>query len=155
MSIVDYYLVRHGEAVAEMFDPLRPLSATGREDAERVARLTAARNCRIAAIRHSGILRARQTAEILAAHLNPAGGVQQISGLLPQDDPMVAKAELESALEPVMLVGHLPHINRLAALLVLGDPDRTIVDFAPATLVCLSHDGLQWKMEWQLVPRSL
>jgi phosphohistidine phosphatase len=151
---MDFYLMRHGEAVSETIDPLRPLSALGRQEVERVARLAVARNVQVSAVLHSGILRARQTAEIIAAPLCPPGGVRQISGLLPQDDPWIAKAELESAQESVLLVGHLPHMNRLAALLVHGDADRAAVEFAPATLVCCSSVGSQWKMGWFLT-RSL
>ena len=152
---MDFYLARHGEAVSETLDPERPLTAGGQQDVEEVARLAAARNVRVSAILHSGILRARQTAEIFAARLTPAMGVREISGLLPQDDPMIAKAELEAARESFLLVGHLPHMSRLAALLVHGDSDREVVDFPPAALVCCSNDGSQWKIAWMLAPRPL
>jgi len=149
---VDFYLVRHGEAVSETFDPQRPLTRVGREEVERVAGVAASRKIGVSAILHSGILRAKQTAEIFAKVLTPAVAVQQITGLLPQDDPIIVKAELEAAESSVMLVGHLPHMNRLAALLVQGDTDRQVVEFSPAMLVCCSRDGSQWKIAWTLAP---
>src|SRR5437764_12980942 len=94
---MEFYLVRHGEAVSENQDPERPLTQAGRQDMEQVARLASARNVQVSVIFHSGILRAKETAEILAAHLHPALGVKQIDSLLPQDDPKVAKAELDTA----------------------------------------------------------
>ena len=150
---MNFYLVRHGEAVSERVDPQRPLTQVGREEVERVARSALAREFRVSAIFHSGILRAQQSAEILAEHLAPAIKVQQISGLLPQDDPMIAKAELEAAERSVMLVGHLPHMNRLAALLINGDLSREVVKFSPATMVCCSRDGSHWKIAWKLAPQ--
>ena len=61
-----------------------------------MALMAVAKNVQVSAIFHSGILRARQTAEILAEHLQFNLGVKQLSGLLPQDDPAVAKGELEA-----------------------------------------------------------
>jgi phosphohistidine phosphatase len=152
---MNIYLVRHGEAVSERLDPERPLTFSGREEVEQVARMAAAKNVQVSAIFHSGILRAKQTAEILAAHLQFNSGVQQLSDLLPQDDPAVAKGELEAAESPMILVGHLPHLNRLLALLVRGDTESVVMDLPPATMVCCSYDGSKWKISWTLSPRPL
>lgn len=150
---MNIYIVRHGEAVSERIDPGRPLTRVGWEAVERVADMAAAKDVQVSAIFHSGILRAKQTAEILAQHLRLTPGTQPLSGLLPQDDPSVAKAELETAERPIMLVGHLPHLNRLVALLVSGQI-QSEVEFAPATMVCCSRDGSRWKIAWILGPRS-
>lgn len=153
-SIVDFYLVRHGEAVSETLDPRRPLTPAGREEVERVAQLAAQRKIAVSAIFHSGILRAQQTAEIFAEALGPAIKVQKITGLLPQDDPAIAKAEMDVSEQPIMLVGHLPHMNRLVSLLIHGNPDREVVAFSPATVVCCSRSGSDWKIAWTLGPQS-
>ena len=102
-----------------------------------------------------GILRARQTAEILAEPLRCTSGVQPLSGLRPQDDPAIAKAEIEAAENPIMLVGHLPHLNRLVALLLSGDPESQVMEFPPATMVCCSNDMSKWKISWTLTSQSL
>lgn len=117
-----------------------------------MARAAAARHSQVSAIFHSGILRAEQTAEILAGHLGPARGVQRLAGLAPQDDPAIAKAELDTSLASVMLVGHLPHMSRLASLLINGDADRDAVEFSPATVVCMAHQGSRWELIWVLGP---
>jgi phosphohistidine phosphatase len=149
---MDFYLVRHGEAVSETFDPQRPLSGNGQEQVERAARAVAARRARVSAIFHSGILRAEQTADIMARQLAPELGVRRITGLAPPDDPAIAKAELETAPASVMLVGHLPHMGRLAGLLINGDAERDAVEFAPATVVCVSHQSSLWRLVWVLGP---
>jgi phosphohistidine phosphatase len=153
---VNIYLVRHGEAVSEKLDPERPLTSSGRQEVQRIGRLAAAKNVKVSAIFHSGILRAKQTAEILAEHLQVnLADVQQLSGLLPQDDPAVAKAELEAAERSIILVGHLPHLNRLLALLISGDTESGAMEFPPATMVCCSNDGPKWTISWTLMPQPL
>ena len=146
------YLVRHGEAVSASDDPQRPLSRSGREAVAQIARLARERQVMASVIYHSGILRAQETAEILAQQLMPPSGVKVISGLLPEDDPATGRAELELATDPIMLVGHLPHLSRLAALLVRGDVNDRVVDFQPAAMVCCSRSAARWKIDWQLAP---
>ena len=150
---MEFYLVRHGEAVSETQDPARPLTEAGRQTVEQVAGSASAKAIQVAAVFHSGILRAKQTADILATHLQPAAGVRTMSGLLPEDDPVIARAELEAAQQSILLVGHLPHMNRLAALLASGDPDRELVKFAPAMMVCFSYEKSQWTIAWVLAPQ--
>jgi phosphohistidine phosphatase len=149
---MDFYLVRHGEAKAEREDPQRPLSDRGRWEVENVARAAAAKGVRISQILHSDKLRAKQTAEILAASLIPRLGLRQVQGLSPDDDPLIVKAELEVAGESLMLVGHLPHMGRLASLLISGDPERVAVDFRPAAMICFARARDAWEMKWTLTP---
>jgi phosphohistidine phosphatase len=149
---MDFYLVRHGLAESELIDASRPLTRAGREGVECVAQLAAAKGIQVAAIYHSGILRAAQTAEILAAHLAPSTGVLAMSGLRPEDDPALAAAELAVADSSVMLVGHLPHMNRLAALLGGGDGRGDEVDFMPAMMACYSREGSLWRLDWKIAP---
>ncbi len=152
---MDFYLARHGEAVPDIENPRRPLSDRGRREVERVARVLLERKVQIAEIVHSGKLRAQQTAEILAQVLTPAKGVRKTGGLSPEDDPLEAKADLETRSESLMVVGHLPHLHRLASLLVLGDSERELVEFAPAGVVCLARSGAEWELRWTLTPDSV
>ncbi len=146
------YLVQHGEAKPDAENPARPLSDRGREEVHRVARHAAALGLQVAKIRHSGKLRARQTAEIFAAVLSPVRGVREMDGLAPADDPGKAQAELESAVEPLMLVGHLPHLGRLASSLLVGEPEREIIRFRNSAIVCLVKSESGWLLQWILTP---
>lgn len=119
---------------------------------ERVARRAAALGLQPSEIVHSGKLRARETAEILAEHLRPSGGVRELAGLAPMDDPARTREALISALGPVMAVGHLPHLSRLTALLVTGDPTREIVAFRMGAIVCLDRQPEGWRVKWILTP---
>ena len=140
------YLVRHGSAAPGADDRVRPLTPRGRREVEATARSLAARGIRVAEIRHSGLVRARETAEILERTLAPRHGVHETTGLLPEDDPAVAAAELELAAEPLMLVGHLPHLARLGAALVPGAVLER-VQFAPGTAVGLRRAPDGWHVE--------
>ena len=151
---MEFFLVRHGDARSSSEDPRRPLSQRGLEEVEAVARAAAGRIA-VTAIFHSDKLRARQTAEIFTRFVPAGNGVKQISGLATDDDPWIAKAELETAEAPVMLVGHLPHLGRLASLLLSGDSERPTVEFSTATIACLSWNAGSWKFVWSLSPEEL
>jgi phosphohistidine phosphatase len=142
------YLVRHGEALSAAENSERPLSQKGRQAVERIARLALDRRVHVTGIYHSGILRAKQTAELFAKVLSSSVRVEQHSGLLPEDDPAIVKAELDIAQQSILLVGHLPYLNRLTSLLIHGDPDRAVVDYLPATMVCCRRVGDRWSIDW-------
>jgi phosphohistidine phosphatase len=136
------YLVRHGEALPGHDDATRPLSNRGRVQVDRVAALAARLGVRPHEIVHSGLVRARQTAELLAARLAPPGGARPMRGLAPGDDPSGVAAECEVRREDLMLVGHLPHLGRLAALLLIGSAGRELIHFGNGTMAALSRgDG--------------
>jgi len=131
------FLVRHGEACDAMVDPARPLTDAGKGDVARLAEWCAANGVAPGEIRHSGILRAAQTAEILAAWLSPPAGVRAVRGLAPDDDPSHWAEELRHEPEPVMLVSHMPFLGELAALLV---GSRAATSFATASIACFDRE---------------
>ena len=148
---MNFYLVRHGDALSATEDPRRPLSSDGRRHVEKTARLALERGIQVSGIYHSGILRAKETAEILAEQMFIAT-VAELSGLLPEDDPAIVKAELDDAADSMLLVGHLPLMNRLAGLLIHGDAERSAVEFFPATMVCCDRSAAHWRIGWVIAP---
>ena len=151
---MEFYLVRHGEAVSQAVDGQRPLTPEGRRDVERLGQAAAQRGIQPGQIFHSGLLRAQQTAEILSESLGPVEGVRESVGLRPDDAPVIAKAELELSTVSLMLVGHLPHISRLASFLVAGNAEEELVQFAPATMLALFYENHRWKILWKLTPAT-
>jgi phosphohistidine phosphatase len=147
------YLVRHGTAAAGADDWTRPLTPAGRAEVEATARALAARGAEVAEIRHSGRARARETAEILGGVLTPARGIRGTPGLAPEDAPDAAAAELAGAEAPLMLVGHLPHLGRLAAALV-GAAALDRIHFTPATAVGLRRGPRGWELELMVPPHG-
>jgi phosphohistidine phosphatase len=145
------YLVRHGDALSANENPARPLSPAGRAGVERTARFALERKVQVTIIYHSGILRALESAEIFGRLLTPPSGLEEHAGLLPEDDPAIVKAELDLAAQPILLVGHLPYLNRLASLLVSGDPNRKVIDFSPAMMACCARVDARWQIQWTSV----
>ena len=117
--------------------------------------MPATKKFRYTTIFPAGTFRARKTAGILAEPLRCPAGVRPLSGLRQQDDPAIAKAEIEAAESPIVLVGHLPHLNRLLALLLSGDPESQVMEFPPAAMVCCSNDMSKWKISWTLTSQPL
>jgi phosphohistidine phosphatase len=146
------FLMQHGEARPEAEDPARPLTNRGRAEVERVARAAARLDLGIVEVLHSGKLRARQTAEIVGSRLEPRPAIAEMSGLGPNDDPRIAAEAVTAPPGPRLLVGHLPHLGRLASQLVLGDREKGIVAFRMGGLVCLSRGEDGWRLAWALTP---
>ncbi len=146
------YLMRHGEAKSEEEDPERPLSSRGREDVDRVSRAVVKKGMTASRVFHSNKLRAKQTAEILARNVVPTEGICEMNGLGPEDNPMVTKAELEASGKSLIVVGHLPHLNRLATMLLNGNSGAQVIEFHTASVVCLSRRKKDWTVSWTMDP---
>jgi phosphohistidine phosphatase len=153
------YLMQHAQAVREEVDPQRPLSEEGRaaiaQVAERVARL----NLPLQSIYHSGKLRARQTAEALAGALPRAPQVLARHDLNPKDPaaPLARwlRDEAQKAVTgELVIVGHLPLLDRLAALLLTGDENAGVIALQYAGLVALTlrEGGKLFAVRWILTP---
>lgn len=149
---MEVYLVQHGESKSEAEDPMRPLTDRGREEVDAVARYVANVGIEVAQVFHSGKLRAKQTAELFAQHLAVAKGIAEREGLGPLDDPVKAEHLVAQAKGPLMIVGHLPHLSRLASLLVLGEAEKEVVRFRMGAVVCLVRSGESWSIDWTLIP---
>lgn len=147
------YLVQHGEARSKEEDPERPLTERGGRDIRAVAGALAPGAVTARRILHSGKTRARQTADLLAERVNPAGGVHAADGLDPLADPAPWAERVDGETGDLALVGHLPHLGRLASLLLCDDAERTVVTFQQGGILCLERDdGGAWSVRWMLVP---
>ena len=150
------YLVQHAEARREEEDPARGLTAKGLQDIQKVANYLGKLNLPVRRIYHSGKTRALSTARILAESLQPAAGVEATTGLAPLDDPASWADKIAGLNQEVMLVGHLPHLARLAALLIAGDPESSVVNFKMGGALCLQKlTGERWAVEWLVIPEII
>lgn len=149
------YLVQHGEASPETVDPSRGLTPRGAADVRKVAAQAGALNLPFKMILHSRKKRAVQTAEILAEYLMKDPMLQQVEGLLPEDDPAPWVERLQGMTENTVLVGHLPHLGRLSSALLCEDPDRSIISFHMAGIVCVTKSARGWAIEWIMTPDTV
>ena len=119
-------IIRHGQAVEEavgLGDAGRWLTAKGRKVTRKVGRwLGKSEKRRPAVIWTSPLVRALQTAELIAAGVGYEGELKACAELSPGRDPgdlikLLSSAEIDGALA---LVGHEPSLSLLANAL-LGD----------------------------------
>lgn len=145
------YLVQHGQAKSKDENADRPLTDEGRREVESVM-LLMMRFGAISASRvlHSEKLRAAETAQIIAAKLDV--DPEETDGLGPDDDPMVWERRLAENPRDTLLVGHMPHLSRLASHLLCGSADAGIVEFANGGMVCLHGEEGKWAVRWSIPP---
>ena len=149
------YLMQHGDAKPEDEDSERPLSETGREETKAIAAKLKDLNRKPSKIFHSPKLRAKQSAEILASTLGSEA--EETKGLKPKDNPEIIKEKL-SLLENTktyFFVGHLPHIERLAALLVRGTDEPPVHTSRYSAPLCLENTEGNWRIKFYLLPELL
>ncbi|MBU2489165.1 MAG: phosphohistidine phosphatase SixA [Proteobacteria bacterium] len=146
------YLVQHGRSLSKAQDPEKGLSPQGEVEVRRMGEVASGYGVSMGEVVHSGAKRARQTAEILASLLG-TGEPRKISGIAPMDEPEAFAAGLP--LDPdLLVVSHLPFLDRLTGLLVAGDPDRSVFLFQKSGILCLDQhpDGENWVIRWTLMP---
>lgn len=147
------FLVQHGKSLAKTEDPQQGLSPEGIAGVERISAVARNYHVLVSQIRHSGKTRAKQTAEIFASALAPPGGIAESAGLNPLDDVSAIAASIDSS-RNVMLVGHLPFMERLTSYLITGSIERPVFRFQNGGIVCLDEnpDTQSWVMKWTLMP---
>ena len=133
------YLAQHGHALNKSENPERPLSNVGHAEVGQVADLLAGQ-LQVSRVVHSGRRRAQQTAEILAAITAGEFPVEQIDGLGPNDDVSAFARQLVAWNEDILVVGHLPFMEKLVSLLVRGSASKKTVEYTPGSIVCLQQD---------------
>jgi phosphohistidine phosphatase len=74
-----------------------------------------------------------------------------MAGLAPDDEPQAAAGALAGSADALMLVGHLPHLARLASLLLGGG--REPVRLEPGTALGFTGGADGWVLDWMVSPR--
>jgi len=153
---VRIYLVQHGEALQKEADPRRGLTDKGKNDSARTAEFMKRSGCNVDIIWHSAKLRAKETAQIFAGRLSPAEGVLEKEGLTP-NDPVSGAAEAAASIgKDIMLVGHLPFLQKFASILLSGGDDKEVARFNMGGVICLEKAaGGKWQITCEVVPDEL
>jgi phosphohistidine phosphatase len=148
------YLIQHGEAKSEAEDPERSLTARGEKEVVAVSKVAGGLQIRPSKIYHSGKLRAKQTAKIIAGPLKISDSlVHPAPGLNPNDDTQSWAERISKGNEDLILVGHLPFLEKLTSFLLCGDENARLVLFRYGAIVCLDQKGDKgWAVCWILTP---
>ena len=147
------YLVQHGKSLPKDIDPKQGLSEEGIADVGRIASVAKGYGIRPRRVLHSGKQRALQTARIFAAALASADRVEEKNGLKPMDD-VASFAQNLSVSNDLMLVGHLPFMEKMTSYLITGSTDTLVFKFQNGGIVCLDNDAdnSTWFIKWALMP---
>ncbi len=145
------YLVQHGQAKTEAEDPQRSLTPKGENEVKSVANIAKKMTLNPSKIYHSGKLRAEQTAEIMGEALDKP--VEAAQGMAPMDDIQLWVDKINQSEKELMLVGHLPYLEKLTSYLITGDENIRPVLFRFGAINCLEQkENKKWAIRWILTP---
>jgi phosphohistidine phosphatase len=158
----ELYLIRHGvaEERGESWpdDSKRPLSEDGMVRMRKSMRGFARMGLTIDVILTSPLVRTRQTAEIVAAALDPRPSIVAVESLAPDGAHAAILADLEKHGKKtcIGIVGHEPGIGELAARL-LGS--RHAIEFKKGAICRIDVDELPpggpGELRWFMPPKLL
>ena len=158
------FLLRHAEAAPGIPDAERALTKRGRAQVERlVDALDWSCLREVRTLEHSGLVRARQTAEDLARLAGLKLPLAIRPGMRPADDPRVLLQELVTSRSDRLLVGHNPHLGRLAGVLLGGGATEVSVVLKKCGFLALERAEAankelplgRWRLLWLISPGRL
>jgi phosphohistidine phosphatase len=157
---MELYILRHGDAVDRVTggyarDEERPLTDAGRRETLAVAGGLGRLGLALDLLLTSPLVRARQTAELVASVLSVASGPVDCPPLAPGGDLRAVLAAARAG-RRVMVVGHMPALGALATWLTWGD-ETLILPLRTAGLCRVDlADGAgpgEGELRWLLPPR--
>ena len=150
------YLIRHAHALDGAVDEARPLSSKGRAQVRRLAAFLRGSDAFAPAeIWHSPLMRARETAGLLARHLKLGVQRRDVADLTPAADPHRILRRFAGEARSLALVGHDPHLSALASLLVAGDEAPPAFALKKCSVLALDRVGRHWVVRWLVPPELL
>lgn len=164
---MNLYLLRHGIAAARddpsiESDGERPLTSKGMKRMRKAARGLRRLDIPFSAVLTSPLLRARQTADIVAQALGLESHLEEISGLAPESsvDHLLFGLTRFQDRDHLLLVGHEPLLSDTAAFLLAGKNGGSLaLELKKGGLCRIEIDGLPpgapGTLRWLLVPKQL
>ena len=148
-----FYLVQHGEATTKEEHPDRPLTKKGKEDSRKTAEILKDSRVTVDVIWHSEKTRAIETAGIIAKEIVPQEGTEMKEGLAPNDPVEKVLESVVSLGKDVMIVGHLPFLQKILSLALLGTEEKEVAKFIMAGAICLEKDEEgKWQILYKINP---
>ena len=162
MPAYELYLIRHGlaEERGEAWpdDTKRPLTERGVSRMRRAVRALARLGVSIDVVLTSPLVRARQTAEIIASGFDPRAQLVTLDALAVDGSSQAVLADLEkhARRDRIALVGHEPGIGELAARLI---GTRHPIEFKKGAICRIDVETLPpagpGTLRWFLTPKIL
>lgn len=147
------YIVQHGISLSEEVDPEKSLSPEGEKQSRKIAEFLKEKSVQVDVLWHSPKKRAVQTAHILSETV-ASPEIQERKDLNPMDPVGNLPEEIEPLEKNLMIVGHLPFLQKLASLLLSGTEDNQFISIKNSGVICLEHTD-SWKVLWAVTPELL
>jgi phosphohistidine phosphatase len=146
---VQVILVRHAEAVDETLalrDPYRHLTPRGRQQARALGDRLRWHDCVPTKIWTSPLVRAVQTAELVAIGLACSKEVEIVVDLAPDGNARQIEQTIKTLPEDaaVMLVGHEPSLSAIGSLIIGAELDA----LEKAQAVRILDGVVRWRFAW-------
>ncbi|MBI5765410.1 MAG: phosphohistidine phosphatase SixA [Planctomycetes bacterium] len=160
------YLIRHAIAIeresVDLFsDAARELTPDGIDKFRRCARALRSLGTVVDEVWTSPLVRARQTAEILAENLAPPPPVHVVKGLEPNGHFETILQALEARadnLDSVALVGHEPYLGGFTSYM-LGGPRNLAISYKKGGAAMIKIDDFQPPLRgelcWLITPKQM
>lgn len=159
------YLVRHAIAVDResplvVSDAARELTPEGVQKMRRNAAALRQHGVKLGEVWTSPLLRARQTAEILAEELGNEALVHTVKSLEPNGhfEELLARLDENAGLDAVALVGHEPFLGEFTSFLI-GGPRNLSIPFKKGGVACIEIEEfkppLRGQLCWLLTPKQM
>jgi phosphohistidine phosphatase len=158
---MDIYFLRHASAGDSKLNPAkddeRPLDKLGIEQSHNVGYALAAMKVSVDAILCSPLLRAQQTARIVAEEighqeklvtepaLQPGGSYEQFQNILSRN----------SGKDAILVVGHNPSMTEFLNKLLTGEDASDAVEVKKAMIAKVEKTGSKAMLKWCLPPKVL
>jgi len=158
---MDIYFLRHASAGDSRLNPAkddeRALDKLGIEQSHNVGLALAAMKITFEAILSSPLLRAQQTAKIVAEEighkekivtepaLEPSGSFEQFQSILSRYSSKAA----------ILVVGHNPSMAEFLNKLLIGENSPDAVEVKKAMIAKVETDGSKAMLKWSLPPKVL
>ena len=152
------YLLRHGDAVANLDDSSRELSSIGEQEITRIGNFLAKLDHKIdSGIMCSPKLRALQTAKIIQNTACPNAQITEEELLLPGSSPEEFVDYLQALSETTLVASHLPFLSLLCSLLITNcNINYANISIPTGTLMCLEKISVSnWELNWMVTPDLL
>ena len=165
-GFMQLFLLRHGLAVERGTrgfedDATRPLTPKGRRQLRKIGAAIKKLEPDFDLILSSPFMRAKQTAEIVAASLKLKKYLKFSNALAPGGAPSILIRQLERekpAPGKILLVGHEPDLSQLVSLLTTGGPHLEL-DFKKSGLCKVETGKLRAgkcaSLAWLLTPKQM
>ena len=147
------YLIQHGKAKNKDEDPTRPLTDEGKTQSSKMAEFLKGTRLKPEVIYHSNKERSVETAKIFAEILNPQCALEEREDLGPNDEVNKMWKIVMTESKDVMIVGHLPYLQKLSSLLLFDSESEDCIEFQNSGVFVFSKTKEErWQLCFALPP---